>query len=172
MSRHQSAETCSNRSSCRIRSSRSKHRAIARDAKEDVALHCLRFRYANQLWKVQTDRTHTISSTETSSQSAPSTSVGQNLRQVLIEHHEEIFGTPHRSTRTFAVDGFDFAEKMPCARRPVTATAERRAFARLRVVRWGSPMSVGQRTRMRSKAEFRSSNGECRSQLGRKASPS
>ena len=40
---HQSAEICSNRSSCRIRSSRSKHREIARDAKEDVALHDLSF---------------------------------------------------------------------------------------------------------------------------------
>ena len=43
MSRHQPTEICSNRSSCRIRSSRSKHREIARDAKEDVALHYLSF---------------------------------------------------------------------------------------------------------------------------------
>ena len=128
--------------------------------------------YSNQLWKVQTGRTHTISSTETSSQSALSPSVGQNSRQVLIEHHEEIFGKPHMSMRTFAVNGFDLAEKMPCARRPVEATPQRSSFARLRVVLWGSPLSVGRRTRMRSKAEFCFSNGECHSQLGRKASPS
>ena len=72
MSRHQSVEICSNRSSCRIRGSRSKHREIVRDAKEDAALHCLRvtIQYSNQLWKVLTGRTHTIWSTETSSQSA------------------------------------------------------------------------------------------------------
>ena len=86
--------------------------------KEDVALHCL----SNQLWKVQTGRNHTNSSTKTSSQSALSDSAGQNSRQVLFEHHEEIFGKPHKNTWTCAVDGFDFAEKMPRARRPVTAT--------------------------------------------------
>ena len=42
MSRHQSAEIFSIRSICRIRSSRSKHREVARDAKQDVALLCLR----------------------------------------------------------------------------------------------------------------------------------
>ena len=46
---------------------------------------------------------------------------------------------------------------------------QQRAIARLRVVLWGSPMSVGRRTRMRCKAEFCYSNGERRSQLGRKA---
>ena len=122
---------------------------------------------SNQLWNVQTGRTHTVSSTERH-RALPLDII---LRQVLIEHHEEIFGKPHRSTRTFAVGGFDFAEKMPCARRPVTAAPQRRALARLRVELWGSPMSAGRRTRMRSKAEFRSSNGECPSQLGRKASP-
>ena len=35
---------------------------------------------------------------------------------------------------TFAVDGFDFAEKMDMRRRPVTVTPQRRALARLRVV--------------------------------------
>ena len=57
-----------------------------------------------------TDReTRTISSTETSSQSALSPSVGQNSRQVFLEYRKEIFGKPHKNTRTFAVDGFDFA---------------------------------------------------------------
>ena len=46
---------------------------------------------------------------------------------------------PVKNARTSAVDGFDVAEKMPCARRPVTATPQRRAFARLRVVLWGRP---------------------------------
>ena len=54
-------------------------------------------------------------------------------------------GKPHKSIRTFAVDGSDLAEKMPCARRPFIAAPQRRAFARLRVVLW---------TRMRSEAEF------------------
>ena len=40
MSRHQSAGVCRNRSSCRIRSSRSKHRKVAWDTGEDAALHC------------------------------------------------------------------------------------------------------------------------------------
>ena len=71
--------------------------------------------------KYSTGRTHTISSTETSSQSALSASVGHTSRQVLIEHDGEIFGKPHKNTRTFAVDGFDFAEKMPGVRRKVTA---------------------------------------------------
>ena len=43
MSRHQSAGVCSNRSSCRIRSSRSKHRKVAWDIGEDAALRCLGF---------------------------------------------------------------------------------------------------------------------------------
>ena len=148
MPRHQSAEICSNRSSGRILSSRSKHREIARDAKEDVAPHCLRvtIQFTNQLWKVQTRRTHTLSSTETSSQSTLSASVGQNSRQVLIDHHEEIFGKLHKSKGTLAVDDFDFAKKMPCARRRVTATPQRRSFASFRVALWGSPMSVGRRT--------------------------
>ena len=104
-------------------------------------------------------------------QSALSASVGQNSRQVFLEHHEEIFGKPHKSTKKCVVNDFDFAEKMPCARRSVTATPQRRAFAKLRVVLCESPMSVGRRTRMRSKAEFCCCNGECHSQFGRKASP-
>ena len=44
------------------------------------------------------------------------------------------------------MDGLDLAEKMQCARRPVIATPQRRAFAWLRVVLRGSPMSVGRRT--------------------------
>ena len=59
--------------------------------------------------------------------SALSASAGQNSRRVLIEYHEEILGRPHKSARIFA-------EKMSNARRPVAATPQRRAFARLRVV--------------------------------------
>ena len=56
-------------------------------------------RYSNQLWKIQTGRTHRISSTETSMRSALSASVGQNSRQVLLEHHEEIIGNRTRAER-------------------------------------------------------------------------
>ena len=57
MSRHQSAEICSNRSSCRIRSSRNKHREIVRDAKEGrcATKSKVATQHSNQLWKVQTE---------------------------------------------------------------------------------------------------------------------
>ena len=70
---------------------------------------------------------------------------------------------------TRAVDGFDFAEKMICAWRPVTVTPQRRAFCKASSCAVGSPMSAG---RKNPNAEFFSSgNGECHGQLGRKASP-
>ena len=59
MSRHQPAEICSNRSSCRILSSRSKHQEIARDAKEDVALHYLSFDTSPKLTSERSDRENT-----------------------------------------------------------------------------------------------------------------
>ena len=133
MSRHQPAEVCSNRSSCRNRSSRSKHREIARDAKEDVALHYLSFDTSPKLTSESPDRENAFEFlAETSSQSAPNVSVARNSRQIFTEHQEfltmtfamictskpEIFGKLHKSTVTLAVDGFDFAEKMTCAWRP------------------------------------------------------
>ena len=59
MSRHQPPEICSNGSSCRIRSSRSKRREIARDAKEDVALHYLSFDTSPKLTSESSDRENT-----------------------------------------------------------------------------------------------------------------
>ena len=49
VSRSQPVETRSNRSSCRVRSSSSEHREVARDVKEDVAPHCLGLRHIAQI---------------------------------------------------------------------------------------------------------------------------
>ena len=115
MSRHQSAEICSNRSSCRIRSSRSKHREIARDAKEDVALFCLRLRYNTQInfGKYRQGESFQFRPRRHHHGRHRALPLDRIQDKFLFEHHEEIFGKPHKSTRTYAVDGFDLAEKMP-----------------------------------------------------------
>ena len=154
MSRHQASGNCS----------RCQRRRCA-------TLSQVTRRYLNQLWKVQTGRTHRISSTETSSRSALSASVGQNSRQDLIEHHEEIFGKPHKSTGKFVVMASISPRRCHVHGGELQLHPQRRAFARLRVVLCGSPMSVRRRTRMRCKAEFCSSNGECRSQLWARNQP-
>ena len=126
MSRHRSAEICSNRSSCRIRSSRSKHLEIARDAKEDAAPHCPRLRYNTQInFGKYRRRERTQFRRRRHHHSRHRALLMDRIHdKFLFEHHEETFGKPQKDTRTFAVDGFGFAEKMPCARRPVFATPQ------------------------------------------------
>ena len=135
MSRHQSAEICNGR----IRSSRSKHREVARDAKNRcVAVYQVTIQYSNQVWKVQTERTHTISSTETSSQSELRTSFGQNSRQVLIEHHEEIFGKPHKKEHMGICSGW----LRPC-REDGMCTEASCSYTATKCISKGSSCTVG-----------------------------
>ena len=79
-----------------------------------VTLSQVTIQYSNQLWKVQTGRTHTISSTETSSLSALSVSVGQNSRQVLVEHHEEMFGKTAQEHKDICSGWLRFRREVMC----------------------------------------------------------
>ena len=142
MSRHQPAEMYSNRSRC---SSRSKHREIARDAKDDVALHYLSFDTSAKFTSESSDRETTYEFLRgspcrasplhgTHHKSSQNTmNCGAGVRKDLHVKARGLRENAHNHA-TLAVDGFVFVEKMTCAWSPVTVTPQRRAFARLRVV--------------------------------------
>ena len=139
MSRHQPTEICTNKSSCTIRTSRSKHREIARDAKEDVVLHYLSFDTSSKLTSESSVKENTYEFLR-----GNVITIGTESSQNTMNYDDDIckdlhVGKLHNSTVTLAVDGFDSVEKVTCAWKPVTITPQRRAFAKLRIVLGDSP---------------------------------
>ena len=130
MSRHQPAEICSNRSSCRIRSSRSKHREI-----EDVALHYQSFDTSPKLTSESSDRENTSSSAETSSQwnrTSPLHGTHDKSLQSTMNYDDDIRKDLHVEARGLRETAQKHGDA--CSGWPVSVTPQRRAFARLRVV--------------------------------------